>query len=78
MDRLLSVVVFLVLQGAGVLTACRCQGLVCDWMFGGHWVSPAVRVPLVVLAVIVAEILLLAAVFPCNRLAGRVLNRQAC
>jgi len=78
MDRLLSVIVFLALQGVGLMTAVRCQDAVCDWMSGGYWVAPAVRVPLVVLAIVLAEIALLAAVSPCNRLTSRVLRRRPC
>jgi hypothetical protein len=78
MDRLLSVIVFLALQGAGLVTALRCQDAVCDWMSGGYWVAPAVRVPLVALAIVLAEILLLAAVWPCNRLTARMLGRGPC
>jgi hypothetical protein len=78
MDRLLSVIVFLALQGAGLLTALRCQDAVCDWMSGGYWVAPAIRVPLVAFAIVLAEILLLAAVYPCNRLTARMLGRRPC
>lgn len=78
MDRVLSLIIFLVLQGAAAMTALRCQGPVCDWMSGGYWVAPAVRVPLVILAIVVAELLLLAAVYPCNRLTTRLLGRGPC
>ncbi|HKB02217.1 MAG TPA: hypothetical protein VKD90_08360 [Gemmataceae bacterium] len=78
MDRLLSVIVFLALQGAGLLTAVRFQDAVGDWMSGGYWIAPAVRIPLVVFAIVVAEILLLAAVYPCNRLTARMLGRRPC
>jgi mannose/fructose/N-acetylgalactosamine-specific phosphotransferase system component IIC len=78
MDRLLTVIVFLALQGAGLLTAMRWQEAVTDWMAGGYWVAPAVRVPLVAFAIVVAEIALLAAVYPCNRLTHRVLGRRPC
>src|SRR5690242_17673037 len=59
MDRLLSLMLFLVLQGAAALTALRCQGPVCDWVAGGYWVAPAVRVPLVALAIVVVELIIL-------------------
>jgi hypothetical protein len=78
MDRLLSLMIFLVLQGAAALTALRCQGPVCDWVAGGYWVAPAVRVPLVALAIVVVELVILAAVYPCNRLTARLIGRRAC
>jgi len=78
MDRLLAIIVFLALQGVGVLAGLRCHSAVCDWMWGGYWFAPAVRVPLVMLAVLVGELLLLAAVYPCNRLTTRLLRRGSC
>lgn len=72
MDRLLSVVVFLVLQAGGVAVAAPCYGPACEWVTGGCWLSPVVRIPLVVLGVVLAEGFLLAAVWPCNRLTHRL------
>jgi hypothetical protein len=78
MARLLSFLVFLALQGAGLFTAVRFQPAVYDWMSGGYWFAPAVRIPLVVLAVVFAELLILAAVYPCNRLTTRLLGGRPC
>ena len=75
MDRVLSVVVFLVLQAAGLAAAAPCYGPACQWMSGGGWLSPVVRIPLVVLGAVVAELLLLAAVRPCHGLTNRLWAR---
>jgi hypothetical protein len=76
MARLVAIVVFLLLQGSGAVIGFQCQGPVCDWMTGGHWVSPAVRVPLVAFGIVVAELLLLSAFAPCNRFAARLCGCQ--
>jgi hypothetical protein len=78
MDRALIIGVFLAIQAAAVGVACRCYQPVCEWMTGGSWLSPAIRVPLVMLAVVFLEMLVLAAVWPCNRLTGRLLGRGRC
>ena len=72
MDRLLTVALFVVIQAAAVVAAVSCYGPACEWMTGGNCLSPAVRVPLVVLGVAAAEVLVLAAVWPCNRLTRRL------
>src|SRR5215218_8812786 len=61
MDRTLIIGIFLAIQAAAVAVAVQCYHPVCQWMTGGHWLSPAVRVPLVVVAVAAVELLVLAA-----------------
>jgi hypothetical protein len=67
MARLLAIAVFIVMQGTGLVVGLQCQATVFDWMTGGHWLSPAVRIPLVATGVVFAEILLLCACAPCHR-----------
>jgi hypothetical protein len=64
MCRLLFPILFLAIQGAALLAAAACRGPVCDWAVGGYWVSPAVRVPVVAGAVLLAEIIVLAVAWP--------------
>jgi hypothetical protein len=78
MARLVAIGVFVVLQGAGAIVGYQFQAPVSDWMTGGHWVSPAVRVPLVVIGVIVAEIALLAAFPCCNRVVAGLCGCLPC
>jgi hypothetical protein len=75
MDRFLTIAVFIVVQAAALVAAASCYGPACEWMTGGNCLSPAVRVPLVVLGVVVAEALVLAAIAPCNRLTHRLWGR---
>lgn len=76
MDRLMSVTVFVVVQAVAVAAAATCYGPACEWMTGGNCLSPAVRVPLVVVGVLLAEALVLAAIAPCNRLTHRLWGRH--
>jgi hypothetical protein len=76
MDRALTIVVFIVVQAVAVVAAVSCYGPACEWMTGGNCLSPAVRVPLVVVGVLVAEALVLAAIAPCNRLTHRLWGRH--
>jgi len=78
MDRVVILGVFLAIQAAAIAVASHCYQPVCEWMTGGNWLSPAVRVPLVIVAVAGLEVLVLAAVWPCNRLTGRLLGRDRC
>ena len=78
MDRALIVGMFLAIQAAAFAVACRVYHPVCEWMTGGTWLSPAIRVPLVVLGVLALELLVVAAIWPCNRLTGRLLGRGRC
>jgi hypothetical protein len=75
MDRLLTVVVFVVIQLAAVAAAATCYGPACEWMTGGGCLSPVVRIPLAVLGVALAEVLVIFAVWPCNRLTHRLWGR---
>ena len=75
MDRLFTVVIFLAIQGAAAAAAAPCYGPACEWMTGGGCLSPAVRVPLVVLGAVAAEALVVAAVRPCHRLTHRLWGR---
>jgi hypothetical protein len=75
MDRLSIAIVFAVIQFAALAAAALCYGPACAWMTGGGCLSPAVRVPLVVLAVGLSEGLVLAAVGPCHRLTHRLFGR---
>jgi hypothetical protein len=75
MDRLLTAIVFAVIQFAAVAVAVLCYGPASRWMTGGGCLSPAVRVPLVVLGVGLAELLVIAALGPCNRLTHRLWGR---
>ncbi len=75
MDRLLILAVFVVIQAAAAAAAAPWYGPACAWMTGGGCLSPAVRVPLVVLGVVVAEALVIAAVRPCHRLTHRLWGR---
>lgn len=76
MDRFVTVVVFVVIQALAVLAAASCYGPACEWMTGGGCLSPAVRVPLVVAGVVLAETLVVAAVWPCNRLTRQLWSRH--
>ena len=76
MDRLLTGVVFAVIQLAALAAAVLCYGPMCAWMTGGGCLSPAVRVPLVIAGVALAEVMVLAAVWPCNRLTRRAWGRH--
>jgi hypothetical protein len=64
MVRLLSPLLFFAIQGAALAAAAVCRGPICDWAVGGYWVSPAVRVPAVAAAVLLAEIIVLAIAWP--------------
>jgi len=75
MDRFLTVAVFVVVQAVAVLAAASCYTPACEWMTGGGCLSPVVRVPLVVVGVLVAELLVIAAVWPRNRLTRRFWGR---
>lgn len=76
MDRLPTAIVFAVIQFAALTAAVLCYGPACRWMTGGGCLSPAVRVPLLVLGVGLAELLVVAAVGPCNRLTHRLWGRH--
>jgi len=70
MDRLLTAIVFAVIQFAAVAVAVLCYGPASRWMTGGGCLSPAVRVPLVVLGVGLAELLVIAALFGAGPVKG--------
>ena len=76
MDRFLTAGVFIVIQALAVLAAASCYGPACEWMTGGGCLSPAVRVPLVAAGVLVAEMLVVAAIWPCNRLTRQIWSRH--
>ena len=75
MDRLLTIAVVVVIHLVAIVAAAACYGPACQWMSGGGWLSPAVRVPLVAVGVLLLELLVLAAVWPCNRLTRRLWGR---
>jgi len=64
MMRLMFPLLFLVFQGGAVVAAAACRGPICDWAVGGYWVSPAVRVPAVAAAVLLAEVVVLVIAWP--------------
>lgn len=76
MDRLLTVIVFAVIQFAALVVAVLGYGPARHWMTGGGCLSPAVRVPLVVIGIGVAELILIAAVWPCSRITHRLWGRH--
>jgi len=76
MDRLLTVIVFAAIQFAALAVAVLCYGPARHWMTGGGYLSPAVRVPLVVVGVGLAELLVVAAVRPCSRITHRLWGRH--
>ena len=76
MDRLLTIIVVVAIHLVAVIAAAVCYGPACDWMSGGGWLSPAIRVPLVGFGVLLLELVVLAAVWPCNRLTHRMWGRH--
>ena len=76
MARLLTLAVVVVIHLVAVGVAAACYRPACDWMSGGGWLSPAVRVPLVAAGVLVLEFAVLAAIWPCNRLTRRLWGRR--
>jgi hypothetical protein len=72
MARLIAIAVVLALHGAATVAAFRLYDSVADWTTGGYWVSPAVRVPLVIVAVVIAEMLVLASCPACIRALSRL------
>lgn len=77
MDRMLAVIVFVGVHAVGAVLVAACWVSISEWMFAGNSFSPAVRVPLVAAGVILAELLLLTAIWPCSRLARRLFG-HAC
>jgi hypothetical protein len=77
MTRLLALGVFAFLHAIGAVAAFHCYDPVCTWMNGGYWVSPAVRVPVVVTGVVLSELLLLSLVTPCHRLVAGLFGCQS-
>ena len=75
MDRLLTVMVVVGIHLVAVAAAAVCYGPACEWMAGGGWLSPAVRVPLVGLGVFLLELVVLAAIWPCNQVTRRLWGR---
>ena len=75
MNRLHTLAVVVVIHLVAIAAAAVCYGPACDWMSGGGWLSPAVRVPLVAAAVLALELVVLAAVWPCNQLTRRLWGR---
>ena len=76
MHRLLTIAVVVAIHLVAVAAAAACYGPACDWMSGGGWLSPAVRVPLVAVGVLVLELVVLAAIWPCNQLTRRLWGRH--
>jgi hypothetical protein len=76
MDRMLILAVFAVLHLAALAVAALCYGPACAWMTGGGCLSPAVRIPLVIVALGLAELFVLALVWPCHRLTHRFWGRH--